>query len=335
MASMRAMVLERPGSPLVLRERPVPTPGVGEILVEIAACGVCRTDLHVVDGELPDPKLPVIPGHEIVGRVAALGAGVSGAAIKDPALGERVGVPWLGHTCQSCPYCRDGRENLCDAPLFTGYTRDGGYATHVVADARFCFPLADSSDDAETAPLLCAGLIGWRSLRMAGDGQTLGLYGFGAAAHILAQVAAWQGRRVYAFTRAGDTAAQSLARSLGAVWAGGSEETPPEPLDAVIIFAPVGALVPLALKAVRKGGRVVCGGIHMSDIPSFPYRDLWEERQIVSVANLTREDAHEFLAIAPRAGVKTTVTRYPLAEANAALADLRQGRIQGAAVLIP
>ncbi len=335
MASMRAMVLERPGSPLVLRERPVPTPGVGEILVEIAACGVCRTDLHVVDGELPDPKLPVIPGHEIVGRVAALGAGVSGADIKDPALGERVGVPWLGHTCQSCPYCRDGRENLCDAPLFTGYTRDGGYATHVVADARFCFPLADSSDDAETAPLLCAGLIGWRSLRMAGDGQTLGLYGFGAAAHILAQVAAWQGRRVYAFTRAGDTAAQSLARSLGAVWAGGSEETPPEPLDAVIIFAPVGALVPLALKAVRKGGRVVCGGIHMSDIPSFPYRDLWEERQIVSVANLTREDAHEFLAIAPRAGVKTTVTRYPLAEANAALADLRQGRIQGAAVLIP
>jgi propanol-preferring alcohol dehydrogenase len=335
MASMRAMVLERPGSPLVLRERPVPTPGVGEILVEIAACGVCRTDLHVVDGELPDPKLPVIPGHEIVGRVAALGAGVSGADIKDPALGERVGVPWLGHACQSCPYCRDGRENLCDAPLFTGYTRDGGYATHVVADARFCFPLTGASDDAETAPLLCAGLIGWRSLRMAGDGQTLGLYGFGAAAHILAQVAAWQGRRVYAFTRAGDTAAQSLARSLGAVWAGGSEETPPEPLDAVIIFAPVGALVPLALKAVRKGGRVVCGGIHMSDIPSFPYRDLWEERQIVSVANLTREDAHEFLAIAPRAGVKTTVTRYPLAEANAALADLRQGRIQGAAVLIP
>jgi len=330
MASMRAMVLERPGSPLVLRERPVPTPSAGEILVEIAACGVCRTDLHVVDGELSDPKLPIVPGHEIVGRAATLGADVKGLA-----LGERVGVPWLGHTCQVCAYCRDGRENLCDAPLFTGYTRDGGYATHVVADARFCFPLPGSSDDAETAPLLCAGLIGWRSLRMAGECQALGLYGFGAAAHILAQVAVWQGRRVYAFTRAGDVAAQSLAKSLGAVWAGGSQEAPPEPLDAAIIFAPVGALVPRALKAVRKGGRVVCGGIHMSDIPSFPYRDLWEERQIVSVANLTREDAREFLAIALRAGVKTTVTRYPLVEANAALADLREGRIQGAAVLIP
>jgi propanol-preferring alcohol dehydrogenase len=284
----------------------------------------------VVDGELPDPKLPIVPGHEIVGRVAALGAGVKGLA-----LGERVGVPWLGHTCQVCIYCHAGRENLCDAPLFTGYTRDGGYATHVVADARFCFPLPGSSDDAETAPLLCAGLIGWRSLRMAGEGQALGLYGFGAAAHILAQVAAWQGRRVYAFTRAGDVAAQSLAKSLGAVWAGGSEEAPPELLDAAIIFAPVGALVPLALKAVRKGGCVVCGGIHMSDIPSFPYRYLWEERQIVSVANLTREDAREFLAIAPRAGVATTVMRYPLVEANSALADLRQGRIQGAAVLVP
>jgi propanol-preferring alcohol dehydrogenase len=339
MASMRAMVLERPGSPLVLRERPVPTPGAGEILVEIAACGVCRTDLHLVDGELPDPKLPIVPGHEIVGRVAALGAdvkglGVKGVDVKGLALGKRVGVPWLGHTCQACSYCRDGRENLCDAPLFTGYTRDGGYATHVVADARFCFPLTGSSDDPELAPLLCAGLIGWRSYRMAGEGRALGLYGFGAAAHILAQVAAWQGRRVYAFTRAGDVAAQSLAKSLGAVWAGGSEEAPPELLDAAIIFAPVGALVPLALKAVRKGGRVVCGGIHMSDIPSFPYRDLWEERQIVSVANLTREDARAFLAIAPKAGVKTTVTRYPLVEANVALADLRQGRIQGAAVLI-
>jgi alcohol dehydrogenase, propanol-preferring len=335
MASMRAMVLERPGSRLVLREWPVPTPGAGEILVEIAACGVCRTDVHLVDGELPDPKLPIVPGHEIVGRVAALGADVKSLDVKGLALGKRVGVPWLGHTCQTCAYCRDGRENLCDAPLFTGYTRDGGYATHVVADARFCFPLTDSSDDAELAPLLCAGLIGWRSYRMAGEGQALGLYGFGAAAHILAQVAAWQGRRVYAFTRAGDVAAQSLAKSLGAVWAGGSEEAPAELLDAAIIFAPVGALVPLALKAVRKGGRVVCGGIHMSDIPSFPYRDLWEERQIVSVANLTREDARDFLAIAPQAGVKTTVTRYPLVEANAALADLRQGRIQGAAVLIP
>jgi alcohol dehydrogenase, propanol-preferring len=330
MASMRAMVLERPGSPLVLREWPIPAPGAGDILVEIAACGVCRTDLHVVDGELPNSKLPIVPGHEIVGRVAALGAGVKGLA-----PGERVGVPWLGHTCQICPYCREGRENLCDAPLFTGYTRDGGYATHVVADARFCFPLAPLSDDAEMAPLLCAGLIGWRSYRMAGEGRTLGLYGFGAAAHILAQVAAWYGRRVHAFTRAGDVAAQSLARSLGAVWAGASEEAPPELLDAAIIFAPVGALVPIALKAVKKGGRVVCGGIHMSDIPSFPYRDLWEERQIVSVANLTRADAREFLAIAPRAGVKTTVTRYPLVEANAALADLRHGRIQGAAVLVP
>jgi len=324
------MVLERPGTPLVLREQPIPTPGAGEILVEVAACGVCRTDLHVVDGELPDPKLPIVPGHEIVGRVAALGADV-----KDLVLGDRVGVPWLGHTCQVCPYCRDSRENLCDAPLFTGYTRDGGYATHVIADARFCFPLTGSSDDAETAPLLCAGLIGWRSFRMAGEAHAVGLFGFGAAAHILAQVAAWQGRRVYAFTRAGDHAAQSLAKSLGAVWVGGSEETPPALLDAAIIFAPVGALVPIALKAVKKGGRVVCGGIHMSDIPSFPYRNLWEERQIVSVANLTREDAREFLAIAPRAGVKTIVTRYPLVEANGALTDLRQGRIQGAAVLIP
>jgi alcohol dehydrogenase, propanol-preferring len=330
MASMRAMVLERPGTPLIGRERPVPTPGPGEILIEVAACGVCRTDLHVVDGELADPKLPIVPGHEIVGRVAAIGADVGSLA-----LGDRVGVPWVGHTCGVCAYCRGGRENLCDAPLFTGYTRDGGYATHAIADARFCFPLPGASDDAEKAPFLCAGLIGWRSYRMAGEGRSLGLYGFGAAAHILAQVAAWQGRRVYAFTRAGDTAAQSLAKSLGAVWAGGSEEVPPEPLDAAIIFAPVGALVPLALKAVKKGGRVVCGGIHMSDIPTFPYRDLWEERQIVSVANLTREDAREFLAIAPQAGIKTTVKRYPLAEANAALADLRQGRIQGAAVLIP
>jgi len=327
---MRAMVLERPGTPLIERERPVPAPGVGEILVEVAACGVCRTDLHVVDGELADPKLPIVPGHEIVGRVAAIGADVGSLA-----PGDRVGVPWLGHTCGVCAYCRSDRENLCDAPLFTGYTRDGGYATHAIADAPFCFRLPGTTDDAETAPLLCAGLIGWRSYRMAGEGHSLGLYGFGAAAHILAQVAAWQGRRVYAFTRARDTAAQSLARSLGALWAGGSEEEPPEPLDAAIIFAPVGALVPIALKAVKKGGRVVCGGIHMSDIPSFPYRDLWEERQIVSVANLTREDAREFLALAPQAGIRTTVTRYPLAQADAALADLRQGRIQGAAVLIP
>jgi propanol-preferring alcohol dehydrogenase len=330
MSSMRAMVLERSRMPLALRERPIPKPAAGEILVKVAACGVCRTDLHVVDGELPDPKLPIVPGHEIVGRVAAIGAGVTGFV-----LGARIGVAWLARTCGACPYCRGGRENLCDAPLFTGYTRDGGYATHAVADARYSFPLPEGTDDAEAAPLMCAGLIGWRSYRLAGEGRALGIYGFGAAAHILAQVAAWQGRRIYAFTRAGDVAAQALAKSLGAVWAGGSEERPPEPLDAAIIFAPVGALVPLALKAVKKGGRVVCGGIHMSDIPSFPYRSLWEERQIVSVANLTREDAHEFLAIAPQAGVKTTVTRYPLAEANTALADLREGRIQGAAVLIP
>jgi len=330
MPTMRAMVLDRPQTALVMRERPIPNPAPGEILVEVAACGVCRTDLHVVDGELPHPKLPLVLGHEIVGRVAALGPRVVGLA-----LGERVGVPWLGATCGICPYCRSGRENLCDAPLFTGYTRDGGYATHTLASARFCFPLPENTDAAETAPLLCAGLIGWRSYRMAGEGTALGLYGFGAAAHILAQVASWQGRRVYAFTRAGDKPAQQFARSLGAVWAGGSDEKPPEPLDAAIIFAPVGALVPTALAALKKGGRVVCGGIHMSDIPSFPYRLLWEERQLVSVANLTRRDAYEFLAIAPRAGIKMQVTRYPLGEANAALTDLREGRFEGAAVLIP
>jgi propanol-preferring alcohol dehydrogenase len=327
---MRAMVLEEPRRPLVMRERPLPEPAAGEILMEIAACGVCRTDLHVVDGELPNPKLPVVPGHEIVGRIAAMGEGVTGLAI-----GQRIGVPWLGHTCGVCPYCRAARENLCDRPLFTGFTRDGGYATHTVADARYAFPLPERMDDAGVAPLLCAGLIGWRSYRMAGEGRALGLYGFGAAAHILAQVAAWQGRRVHAFTRAGDKAAQTFARSLGAVWAGGSDEMPPEPLDAAIIFAPVGALVPSALRAVKKGGRVVCGGIHMSDIPSFPYRLLWEERHVVSVANLTREDAREFLGLAPQAGVRTEVTRYPLDQANAALADLREGRLQGAAVLIP
>jgi propanol-preferring alcohol dehydrogenase len=330
MATMRMMVLDRPSTPLVLRERPVPQPAAGEILVEIAACGVCRTDLHVVDGELPHPKLPIVPGHEIVGRVVEMGAGVSGFT-----RGERVGVPWLGYTCGVCPYCRSGRENLCDRPLFTGYTRDGGYATHTVADARFCFPLPEKPDAAEAAPLLCAGLIGWRSYRMAGAGGALGLYGFGAAAHILAQVAVWQGRRVYAFTRAGDAAGQAFARSLGAVWAGGSDETPPEPLDAAIIFAPIGALVPAALGVVKKGGRVVCGGIHMSDIPRFPYRLLWEERDVVSVANLTRADAREFLAIVPQAGIKMKVTRYPLSEGNAALADLRHGRFEGAAVLVP
>jgi propanol-preferring alcohol dehydrogenase len=329
MSIMRAMVLDAPRTPLTLRERPVPSPAHGEILIEITACGVCRTDLHVVDGELAHPKLPIVPGHEIVGRVAALGGGVAGFAI-----GERVGVPWLGATCGVCPYCRAGKENLCDEPIFTGYTRDGGYATHAVADARYCFPLP-SGDDAALAPLLCAGLIGWRSYRMAGDAPALGLYGFGAAAHILAQVAAWQGRRVYAFTRRGDAAGQAFARTCGAVWAGGSDETPPEPLDAAIIFAPVGALVPAALKVVRKGGRVVCGGIHMSDIPGFPYSLLWEERHVVSVANLTREDAREFLTIAPQAGVKTVVKRYPLCDANLALDDLRSGKLEGAAVLVP
>jgi alcohol dehydrogenase, propanol-preferring len=327
---MRAMVLARPKTPLKMQERPIPQPAAGEILIEIAACGVCRTDLHVVDGELPNPKLPIIPGHEIVGRVAAVGEGATGFA-----LGQRVGVPWLGATCGVCPYCRSGRENLCDHPLFTGYTRDGGFATHIVADARFCFPLAEQLDAAEAAPLLCAGLIGWRSYRIAGEGTALGLYGFGAAAHILAQVAAWQGRRIYAFTRAGDAASQNFARALGAIWAGGSDEMPPEPLDAAIIFAPVGALVPAALRAVKKGARVVCAGIHMSDIPSFPYRILWEERQLVSVANLTRADAREFFAIAPQAGIKMQVTRYPLDAANAALADLREGRFEGAAVLVP
>jgi propanol-preferring alcohol dehydrogenase len=330
MSSVRAMVLDQPGKPLALREQPLPQPSPGEILVEVKACGVCRTDLHVVDGELPNPRLPIVPGHEIVGRIAALGQGVSGRA-----LGERVGVPWLGYTCGVCPYCRDQRENLCNAPLFTGYTRAGGFASHVLADARYCFPLPEGPDAAAIAPWLCAGLIGWRSYRMAGEGKALGLYGFGAAAHILVQVAAWQGRRVYAFTRDRDQAAQDFARSLGAAWAGASGAAPPEPLDAAIIFAPVGALVPLTPRAVRKGGRVVCGGIHMSDIPSFPYRLLWEERQLVSVANLTRADAREFLAIAPKAGVKTQVKPYPLAHANEALADLREGRLQGAAVLIP
>ena len=330
MPDMHAMVLDKPRTPLVMRERPVPAPGPGEVLVEIAACGVCRTDLHVVDGELPEPKLPIVPGHEIVGRIAALGPGATHFT-----PGARVGITWLGATCGVCPYCRSGRENLCDRPLFTGYTRDGGFATHVVADARYCFALPELGDAAALAPWMCAGLIGWRSYRIAGEGKNLGIYGFGAAAHLLAQVAAWQGRKIFAFTRAGDAAAQRFARELGAAWAGGSEDTPPEALDAAIIFAPVGALVPAALRAVKKGGRVVCGGIHMSDIPQFPYRILWEERQVVSVANLTRADAREFLAIAPQAGIRSEVTRYPLDKADAALADLRGGRLQGAAVLIP
>ena len=327
---MKAMVLHEVRTPLRLEERPLPSPGPGEIRLVVEACAVCRTDLHVVDGDLANPKLPVVPGHEIVGRIDALGDGVTGLRI-----GERVGVPWLGHTCGHCPYCTSGRENLCDEPLFTGYTRDGGFASHAVADAAYAFPLPDNGNPVALAPLLCAGLIGWRSLVAAGSGKRIGIYGFGAAAHIITQVCTWQGRRVFAFTRPGDTAAQDFARSLGAVWADGSDEPPPESLDAAIIFAPVGDLVPLALQAVRKGGRVVCGGIHMSDIPQFPYRLLWEERQIVSVANLTRQDAIDFLSIAPKARVRTETVTYPLAAANKALNNLRSGRLQGAAVLIP
>jgi propanol-preferring alcohol dehydrogenase len=324
------MVLASSGQPLTLEPRPDPLPGPGEVRVRVEACGVCRTDLHVVDGELPDIHLPIVPGHEIVGIVEMLGPSVTSLA-----PGRRVGIPWLGHTCGVCPYCVAQHENLCDRPVFTGYSRDGGFATHVIADAAFAFPLDGFDDPVATAPLLCAGLIGWRSLKLAREGRKIGLYGFGAAAHIIAQVCRWQGRDVYAFTRPGDSAAQELALSLGACWVGGSEDTPPERLDAAILFAPVGALVPAALGAVRKGGRVVCGGIHMSDIPQFPYRLLWEERQILSVANLTRQDATEFLELAPRARVRTTTTVYALERANEALADLRAGRFQGAAVLVP
>ena len=326
---MDAMVLNKPGSPLEWLQLPERQPGTGEIRLRVTACGVCRTDLHVVDGDLPALKLPIIPGHEIVGRVDAIGAGVKGLH-----MGERVGVPWLGYTCGSCPYCIAGRENLCDHPLFTGYTRDGGFATATIADARYAFALGNVGDDASIAPWLCAGLIGWRSLAAAGDANKLGLYGFGAAAHIVAQIAKWQGRSVFAFTRPGDLASQEFARSLGAAWAGRSDEAPPTELDAAIIFAPVGALIPLALKAVHKGGRVVCAGIHMSDIPSFPYQILWQERQLVSVANLTRKDGDDFLRVAPRVGITTSITRYPLRQANQALADLRAGKFTGAAVLV-
>ena len=327
---MHAMMLKKLRTALEWTDLADPQPGPGEIRVKVAACGVCRTDLHVVDGELPDPKVPIIPGHEVVGRIDAIGAGVEGLN-----MGERVGIPWLGHTCGACPYCAGGQENLCDHPLFTGYTRDGGFATATIADARFAFPLGEAGNDGALAPLLCAGLIGWRSLVIAGSGKKLGLYGFGAAAHIVAQVAKWQGRSVFAFTRPGDAATQAFARSLGATWAGGSNEIPQEPLDAAIIFATVGDLVPLALKAVRKGGRVVCAGIHMSDIPNFPYRLLWEERQLVSVANLTRADGHAFFEIAAKAGIKTQTIVYPLDKANEALDDLRRGHLQGAAVLRP
>jgi propanol-preferring alcohol dehydrogenase len=327
---MHAMVLNKLRTPLVWTELPDRQPGAGQIRVKVTACGVCRTDLHVVDGELPHPHVPIIPGHEIVGRIEAMGPGVDGLR-----LGERVGIPWLGHTCGVCPYCRMQQENLCDQPLFTGYTRDGGFTTATIADARFAFPLGEVGSDVSLAPLLCAGLIGWRSLGMAGDGKRLGLYGFGAAAHIVAQVARWQERSVFAFTRPGDLGTQAFARSLGAAWAGGSDEAPPEPLDAAIIFATLGDLVPLALKAVRKGGRVICAGIHMSDIPSFPYALLWEERQIQSVANLMRQDGLDFLRQVPAMGIVTHTTTEPLEKANRALGDLRAGRFNGAAVLIP
>jgi propanol-preferring alcohol dehydrogenase len=327
---MRAMALAAEGSRLAAAERPVPVPGPREVVVRVAACGVCRTDLHVVDRDLPDVPAGIVPGHEIVGRITALGAEVTHLA-----AGQRIGIPWLGHTCGVCRYCRAGHENLCDAPGFTGYSRDGGYAEFACADARYCFPLPDGYSDAEAAPLLCAGLIGHRSLRMAGDAEALGIYGFGAAAHIVAQVARAQGRRVYAFTRPGDRAAQDFARSLGAIWAGGSDEVPPEPLDAALLFAPVGALVPAALAATRKGATVVCGGIHMSDIPAFPYDLLWGERIVRSVANLTRADAEAFLALAPTVPVRCEVELFPLAAANEALERLRQGRLTGAAVLVP
>lgn len=327
---MHAMVLEKIGSPLRWQELPDRAPGPGEVRVNILACGVCRTDLHVVDGELPAPQVPIIPGHEIVGRIDAVGSGVRGLDV-----GQRVGIPWLGWTCGVCPYCRMQRENLCDRPLFTGYTRDGGYATATIADARYAFPLGEQGSDEALAPLLCAGLIGWRSLKMAGEGKAIGLYGFGAAAHIIAQVAIWQGRSVFAFTRPGDVHTQAFAMGLGAAWAGGSDEMPPQPLDAAIIFATVGDLVPAALTAVRKGGRVVCAGIHMSDIPSFPYRILWEERELLSVANLTRADGVEFLKLAPQIGIETHTTRYDLQQANQALSDLRGGKFEGAAVLTP
>jgi len=327
---MYAMVLAEPRTPLEWREVSLPDPGPGQVRVKVAACGVCRTDLHVVDGELTEPKLPIIPGHEIVGRVDALGAGVTSFRI-----GDRVGIPWLGHTCGHCAYCMSGHENLCDAPRFTGYQIDGGYAEFALAEADYCFALPANYSDTAAAPLLCAGLIGFRSLRMCGDAKRLGIYGFGAAAHIVAQVAQFEGRAVYAFTRPGDLDAQKFAMSLGCAWAGGSDARPPVELDAAMIFAPVGALVPAALAAVRKGGTVVCGGIHMSDIPAMPYALLWGERVVRSVANLTRQDAIDFLALAARTPIRTHVESLPLGEANTALDRLRSGALTGAAVLVP
>jgi alcohol dehydrogenase, propanol-preferring len=326
---MRAMLFEKAGQPLRKAELPMPKPGPGQVLIRVRACAVCRTDLHVIDGELTQPKLPLIPGHEIVGIVEEKGEGADRFEI-----GDRVGIPWLGWTCGECSYCLWGRENLCDRARFTGYTIDGGYADYTVADQRFCFSIPDLYRDTEAAPLLCAGLIGYRSLVKAGDGKRLGIYGFGAAAHIVAQVARYQNREIYAFTRPGDKEAEQFALALGAAWAGGSNELPPVKLDAAIIFAPVGNLVPQALRAVGKGGTVVCGGIHMSDIPSFPYEILWEERALCSVANLTRQDGAEFFALAPRVPVRTEIQTLPLKEANEALARLRSGKIQGAAVLV-
>lgn len=327
---MLAMVLQEIGGPLVPEERPDPLPGPGEVRIRVEACAVCRTDLHVIDGELPQAVYPIVPGHEVVGIVKAIGEGAT-----DPAPGQRVGVPWLGHACGHCRYCKTDRENLCDAPGFTGCTRDGGFATHLLAEAAFTIPLDTSLDPVATAPLLCAGLIGWRTLRMAEDADTVGLYGFGAAAHIVAQVCRWQGRRVFALTRPGDRKAQDFARSLGVEWAGGSDEAPPEPLDAALIFAPDGRLVPTALAELRRGGCVVCGGIHMSDIPRFPYELLWEERSVRSVANLTRADARGFFELVPRAGIVTRTRTFPLVQANAAIAAHRSGALQGAAVLLP
>jgi propanol-preferring alcohol dehydrogenase len=326
---MRAMALDAPGRPLRLADLPKPVPGPGQVLARVAACGVCRTDLHICDGDLPFVRAPTVPGHEVVGRVEAVGAGVEGFA-----AGQRIGIPWLGWTCGRCSYCTSGRENLCDAARFTGYQIDGGYAEYAIADARYAFPLPDEYGDAEAAPLLCAGLIGHRSLVAAGDARRIGIYGFGAAAHIVCQVAVWEGREVYAFTRPGDTTAQDFARRLGASWAGESGTAPPAPLDAAILFAPVGALVPAALRATAKGGIVVCAGIHMSDIPAFPYEILWGERTIVSVANLTRRDGENFLRIAPRVPVRTEVETFTLEQANEALARLRKGAISGAAVLV-
>ncbi len=327
---MKAMLFESAGRPLRIADCPQPEPQGNEVLIKVLACGVCRTDLHIVDGELPHPKPRLIPGHEIVGAVVAVGP-----EVQDFKRGDRVGVPWLGQTCGVCRYCSSGRENLCDNPVFTGYTRDGGYAEYTLAESRFCFPIPAGFSDSEAAPLLCAGLIGYRSYRMAGEGRLLGIYGFGAAAHIITQIAAFEGREIYAFTRPGDTSTQAFAKRLGAAWAGDSDHQPPVPLDAAIIFAPVGGLIPLALKATAKGGVVVCAGIHMSDIPSFPYRLLWEERVIRSVANLTREDGRMLLEAAVRVPVRTSVQLFPLDQANRALDTLRSGRVEGAAVLVP